>query len=149
MTEVTDNSKTSKDGRGLYFHLIWFIPPKFCCILSDLPFSKRKRILGSCLWYSIVFLSLSHVVSWARCGTWLYRFLIFAAFLNLLISTQYVIYISWSGGVERLTNASLIMVRKRKHKVILKTKDICNKNSRIIIHYVVPIGIPTLCLHTI
>ena len=37
--------------------------------------------LGSCLWCLIVFLSLSHVVSWVRCGTWLYRFLIFAAFL--------------------------------------------------------------------
>ena len=29
-------------------------------------------------------LSLSHVVSWVRCGTWLYRFLIFAFFLTLL-----------------------------------------------------------------
>ena len=30
----------------------------------------------------IVFLLLSHVVSWVRCGTWLYRFLIFAIFLT-------------------------------------------------------------------
>ena len=30
-----------------------------------------------------VFLSLSHVVSWVRCGTWLYRFLIFASLLTL------------------------------------------------------------------
>ena len=30
-----------------------------------------------------VFLLLSHVVSWVRCGTWLYRFLIFASFLTL------------------------------------------------------------------
>ena len=28
-------------------------------------------------------LSLSHVVSWVRCGPWLYRFLIFVPFLNL------------------------------------------------------------------
>ena len=32
----------------------------------------------------IVLLLLSHVVSWVRCGTWLYRFLIFAIFLTLL-----------------------------------------------------------------
>ena len=31
----------------------------------------------------IVFLSLSHLVSWVRCGTWLYWFLIFALFLTL------------------------------------------------------------------
>ena len=36
----------------------------------------------------IVFLSLSHVVSWIRCGTWLYRFLILAAFLTLLMYLQ-------------------------------------------------------------
>ena len=34
--------------------------------------------LGSRLWCLTVNLSLSHVVSWVRCGTWLYRFLIFA-----------------------------------------------------------------------
>ena len=31
----------------------------------------------------IVFLLLSHVVSWVKCGTWLHRFLIFAIFLTL------------------------------------------------------------------
>ena len=31
----------------------------------------------------IVFLLLSNVVSWIRCGTWLYHFLIFAIFLTL------------------------------------------------------------------
>ena len=31
----------------------------------------------------IVFLLLSHEVSWVRCRTWLYRFLIFASFLTL------------------------------------------------------------------
>ena len=31
----------------------------------------------------IVFLLLSHVVSWVRCGIWLYRFLIVAIFLTL------------------------------------------------------------------
>ena len=38
--------------------------------------------LGSRLWYLTVSLSLSHFVSWVRCGTWLYRFLIFAPLLT-------------------------------------------------------------------
>ena len=33
----------------------------------------------------IIFLLLSHVVSYVRCGTLLYRFLIFASFLTLKI----------------------------------------------------------------
>ena len=40
----------------------------------------------SCLWYFIVFLSLSHMVSKVRCGAWLYRFLIVASFSKLLSS---------------------------------------------------------------
>ena len=39
--------------------------------------------LGSVLWCLIVSLSLSHVVTWIRCGTWLYWFLIIATFLTL------------------------------------------------------------------
>ena len=35
-----------------------------------------------------VYLSLSHVVSWSRCGTWLYRFLICAIFLTMWSSGQ-------------------------------------------------------------
>ena len=42
--------------------------------------------LDSCFWYLIV---LSHVVSWVRCGPWLYWFRIFAAFLLL-----------WEGNVK-------------------------------------------------
>ena len=37
----------------------------------------------ACMWSFLVFLSLSHVVSWVRCGIWLYRFLIFALLLTL------------------------------------------------------------------
>ena len=36
------------------------------------------------IWRFIVFLLLYHVVSWVRCGTSLYRFLIFAVFLTLI-----------------------------------------------------------------
>ena len=38
--------------------------------------------LGSRLWCLIVSLSLSQVVSWVRCGHWLYWFLIFALLLT-------------------------------------------------------------------
>ena len=38
-------------------------------------------------------LSLSHVVSWVRCGTCLYRFLIFAAFLTFIILFYLVLFI--------------------------------------------------------
>ena len=40
--------------------------------------------LGSCLCFLIPFLSLSHVVSCVRCGTWLYRFLIFVTFFTCI-----------------------------------------------------------------
>ena len=50
-----------------------------CCLCGHL--LGKDWPLGSCLWCLNVFLSLSHVVSWVRCGTWLYRFLIFVAFL--------------------------------------------------------------------
>ena len=36
-----------------------------------------------CMWCFIDLLSLSHVVSWIRCGAWLYWFLIFVFFLTL------------------------------------------------------------------
>ena len=39
----------------------------------------------SCMWCFLVVLSLSHTVSFVRCGTWLYRFLIFAFFLTLCL----------------------------------------------------------------
>ena len=38
----------------------------------------------SCILCLIVFVSLSHVMIWVRCATWLYRFLIFASLLTLI-----------------------------------------------------------------
>ena len=40
----------------------------------------------------IVFLLLSHVVSWVRCGIRLYRFLTFASFLTLIVKSSVGIY---------------------------------------------------------
>ena len=39
--------------------------------------------LSYSVWCFIVFLSLSLMVSWVRCGTWLYQFLIFAFYFTL------------------------------------------------------------------
>ena len=39
-----------------------------------------QRVYNNYLWCLIVNLSLSHVISWVGCGTWLYWFLIFAVF---------------------------------------------------------------------
>ena len=42
-----------------------------------------KGLLSWLLFIMLIeFLSLSHVVSWVRYGTWLYRFLIFGVFLT-------------------------------------------------------------------
>ena len=57
----------------------WPIGPRLCCL--------------------IVFLSLSHVVSLVRCGTWLYRFLIFAAFL--LFKPPHFLYFLATFGYSR------------------------------------------------
>ena len=51
-----------------------------CCLVVT---CWEKADLLALVVMFIVFLLLSHVVSWVRCGTWLYHFLIFAVFLNL------------------------------------------------------------------
>ena len=45
---------------------------------------ERADLLTLLTWYFLSFLSLSCVVSWVRCGIWLYRFQLFAFFLTLL-----------------------------------------------------------------
>ena len=55
------------------------------CLLIAALWSPSGKMLTSWLLF-VMFncvLSLSNVVSWVRCGTWLYRFLIFGAFLTL------------------------------------------------------------------
>ena len=60
-----------------------------CCLVITC--WVRADLLVLFLWCFIVFSSLFHVVFWVRCGTWLYWFLIIAAFLTLNIpfSTLY------------------------------------------------------------
>ena len=63
----------------------------------------------------IVFLSLSHVVSWVRCCTWLYRFPIFAVFLTYNIKDSYPIFVPCltsvpiKGTIPQQTGSSLTM----------------------------------------
>ena len=84
--------------------------------------------IGSCLWCLFVFLSLSHVVSWVWCGTWLYRFLIFATFFYFVINDKFCdifpfrdiwYYISWLQSASRRFSWSvmlnLLCLKKHKH----------------------------------
>ena len=70
------------------------------CVCSLLPCGHllaKGWPLGSCLWCLIVLLSLSHVVSWVRCGTWLYNFLIFAPFVTCLYLNLWWLKNCWLG----------------------------------------------------
>ena len=60
----------------------WY--PGLCVVLDCIDSWSLHPYLLSCMWWFLVFLSLSHSVSWVRCGTGLYRFLIFAFFLTLI-----------------------------------------------------------------
>ena len=77
-------------GTSFVDHL-WFCVLCFLCfrVHSLLPSRWSPAWKGLTSWFLlvmfIVFLLLSHVVSWVRCGTWLYRFLIFAVFLTSII----------------------------------------------------------------
>ena len=61
----------------IYFFMFVML---FCLFIAALWSPVRKRLTS---WLSCVFLSLFCVVSWVRCGTWLYRCLIFASLLTL------------------------------------------------------------------
>ena len=54
-----------------------------CLYLAALwsPAGKGLTSWLSCLWCFLEFLSLSHMVPWVRCWTWMYWFLIYAFFL--------------------------------------------------------------------
>ena len=72
------------EPHDLNMDFCWFV---FSVILSCLflaalwsPTWKGLTSWLSCVWCFLMFLSLSHMVSWVRCGIWLYRFLIFTSF---------------------------------------------------------------------
>ena len=67
-----------------------------CLFLEALWWPARKGPTSwlSCIWCFLVFLSLSHMVSWVRCGAWLYPFLIFASSL-LCLNYKFHLPIYW------------------------------------------------------
>ena len=67
-----------------YFCLVFVMLLAGVCLLMPCgPLLGKGWPLSPCLWCLIVCLSLFHVVSCDRCGTWLYWFLIFALFLTM------------------------------------------------------------------
>ena len=48
--------------------------------------------LLSCMWCFIVFMSLSHIMSWVRCGAWLHRFRIVVFYLTLMLNNYQPFY---------------------------------------------------------
>ena len=69
-----------------YFCYLCFLFVMLSCLFIAALCSSAGKGLTSwlfCMLCFIVFLSLSHVVSGVRCGTWLYLFLIFASLLTL------------------------------------------------------------------
>ena len=71
--------------RGFFFLFVFVFAILSCLCLAVLGSPAGKGLFSwlSCMWRVVVFLSLSHTMSWVRYGTWLNRFLIFAFFLTL------------------------------------------------------------------
>ena len=72
--------------------------------------SPAGKGLTSLLWFvvSICEFVTFPLVSWVRCGTWLYRFLIFAPLLTLMDRVAYEdcadpLFFSWKKGIVALT----------------------------------------------
>ena len=80
---------------------------RVCSLLPCGDLMGKGWPLGSRLWCLIVFLSLSHVVSWVMCGTWLYRLLIFAPFLTLMKLFNYNLRLS---GIDKLYAHSFLIL---------------------------------------
>ena len=69
----------------------------------------------------IVFLLLSHVVSWVRCGSWLYCFLIFAVFLT---SNMQMFNFNLSNGLVRVYEIEFSHMSKNSRNPNLVCKNI-------------------------
>ena len=96
-----------------------FVDP-FCYLSFVLVFVTLSCLFLAALWSPAVLavlwvmfscvLSPSDMVSWLRCGTWLYRFLIFAPFLH----TQ-----QWKKAMPDLPALTLIVINPKMNKKIL------------------------------
>ena len=91
-----------------------------CCLVVT--WRERAGLLAFVceVYYDFV---TSHLVSWDRCGTWLYRFLILAVFLNLVDSSvAYRRTIRWLRGSMELIAS---YVQKVNHWESLKPSCYC------------------------
>ena len=85
-----------------------------CLFLAALCLYAGKGLASwfSCIWYFLVVLSLSHTVSWVKCGTWLYRFLLFAFFLTFITTSceyYFTLFISSHGTLRCLIKSNYII----------------------------------------
>ena len=74
-------------GSFVGFIVVCFSCFRVCSLLPCGHLLGNGWPLGSCWWCFLNFVLLSHVVSWVRCDTWLYRFLIFAVFLTFIMNS--------------------------------------------------------------
>ena len=70
------------------YYVLWVSCFRVCSLLPCDHLLGTGWPLYSCWWCLIVILSLSHMVSWARCGTWLYWFLTVAVFVSLVYTVS-------------------------------------------------------------
>ena len=91
-----------------------------CLLVATLwsPVGEELMPWLSWMWWCFVFLSLSYWVSWVRCGTWLYRFLIFAFFLTFNKRWDWLILID---------QAVFVMSQKVTQKVQLVSFSVCKR----------------------
>ena len=93
-------------------HISWLSSVMLCCLLHcSLVVTCQERANTSwfsCMWCFLAFLSLFHVVSWVRCGTWFYRFLIIVFSLTLF---QTIINSNYSGvDIKYVTSKCFIII---------------------------------------
>ena len=83
----------------------------------------------SCVWCLLIFLSLSHMVSYVRCGTWLYRVLTMPSFL--LCKPHYLRMIPFFVRGCLVTIVTKQMVSLMWHKITLFLKMLLAFLSRV------------------
>ena len=100
----TDRSKAVLLLWNIFVIYVLFVMPS-CLFITALwsPAGKGLASWLTCIWSSLVVLSLTHVMSWLRCGSWLHRFLIFAFLLTCCLlteSTEAIWKLSESKGIN-------------------------------------------------
>ena len=95
---------------------------RVCSLLPCGHYLRKGWPLGSRLWHLIVFLSLSHVLSRVRGGTWLYRLLISCPLISLHEETA---MFAWRWQQPSVREFSCLIISILSKKVVLNI--ICNE----------------------